>query len=198
MFEPLVERRRAGDGKIDLSQSNGDVGLELFLGNTLFLEIKLVEEALLVGGFGNVDKGHRSSWDVRDTQAGDCRYLVRVEQRRIPHDRRTPIVAEQDRPAITQLIDRGGDVGRQVADGVGGNLLRPGALPVAAHIKRRHRVSALRKITDLVTPRVPKLGKSMNAEDQGAAARDRHIQANRSVPQRDEVHGVLVEFSVPL
>jgi hypothetical protein len=107
-------------------------------------------------------------------------------------------VTEQDRPAITQLIDRGGDVGRQVADGVGGNLLRLGALPVAAHVKRRHRVSALRKITDLVTPRVPKLGKSMNAEDQGAAARDRHIQVNRSIPQRDEVHRVLEDSSLPL
>ncbi len=67
MFEPLIEGRRAGEGEIGLSQAGRDVGLKLRFGDALFLEIELIEKAVLVHGLGHFDKRHFSPRGVWNT-----------------------------------------------------------------------------------------------------------------------------------
>jgi hypothetical protein len=95
--------------------------------------------------------------------------------------------------AVPPPIDHGCDIRSQFANCISSNLARLGAAAVAAHVQRRHLVSMLRKMRDLMPPRVPQFRKTVDAEDQRAAAFDGYIEIDRPIPHGDKIHDTLLD-----
>src|SRR3954470_25182 len=70
--------------------------------------------------------------------------------------------------------------------------MRLRATAIAARVERRHFVSTLRKIRNLMSPRVPELGKSMNADYQGTFACGGDVEVYRSILHGNEIHDVIL------
>jgi hypothetical protein len=103
-------------------------------------------------------------------------------------------MAEQDCLALAKVINHGSDVAGNAAQSIVRDFMWTGALSVAAHIKRSHRVSACSEIFYLVTPRVPEFWKTVYAHDQWTVTGKGDIKFDGSVADADEIQKRLLNL----
>ena len=101
-----------------------------------------------------------------------------MEKRRVPDDRRAPIVADQNGLSLAEALDQARDVGAHLLDRIGLDRSRLVAAAIAAHIGRGHAITGLRKSRNLMTPGIPALGPAVHQHDQRSLSRKSHAQLN--------------------
>ena len=102
---------------------------------------------------------------------GDGAEPVGTGQRRVPHDRRAPVVPDEDRGFIG--LERIGDTDQIAGDGfqrVGGDVVRLVRPAIAAHVDRAGGETGGGDRAELVTPRIPALGKAVDEDHERAGA----------------------------
>src|SRR5207237_332410 len=121
------------------------------LGYALCLEVLPIEidDATFAQAF---ERPAAAAEGRRDTQAGDLGEHVRAEHRRMPSDRRAPIMTDNDRLSLAERRDQRDHVADIVEDAIGRNIRRRAAAAKAAHIWGHHMETGIRDGRDLVPP----------------------------------------------
>ena len=172
----LVLARRVARAEIeDAADRGARVALELGLGDARLLEIDPVVVGL-AGRFQRFERHREAAPAVRHAQARDRRKDVRPHQRRMPGDRRAPVMADDHGALLAERLDQRDHVADSVQDGVGGDVVRRAAAAEAAHVGRDRAEAGLGERDQLVAPRVPQLRPAMAHQHQRARAAFRHMQ----------------------
>ena len=143
------------------------VALELGFGNAGRLEIELVEESV-------VRLGHRrrrpglAARPERHAEPDHAAEAVRTQQRRVPGDRRAPIVPGDHRRLGTERVEQADHVADEMEERVLLDLLRRVGLPVAAHVRRHGMEAGFGEGAELVAPRIPAFRKAVAEHDERA------------------------------
>ena len=168
--QPVLPQRSVARVSVQhTAQESARVALQIRFGDTGRLEVQLIEHRIL--GLRHHRGGtHRRARPERHTERHHRPEAIRAEQRRVPCDRSTPVVAGNHRRRLAQRIEQSHHVAgkmkqRVLVDRIGG--IGPA---VAAHV-RRHRMEArLGQGTKLMTPGVPGFRKSMTQQNQRSGA----------------------------
>ena len=172
-----VVRCVAGGAEVHPLQRRTHVDGELRLDHAGLLERQHVEELVGVELIEQIDQRQRQRRRVGNAQAGDGAYPVGMADRRMPGDRRPPVVAGQDDRLVAQRTGHCGHVACQLPQRVPLDLGWGGAPAVAAHVHRRNRVAPLGEVGHLMPPRMGQLGPSVHAQDLGPSP----VTSTRSV-----------------
>jgi hypothetical protein len=87
-------------------------------------------------------------------------------------------VAHHSRAFSAERRDQAADVGAKVLERISLDAVGLVAAAIAAHIRRGYAIAGIGERRDLVTPRIPALGKAVDQNDQRASARHRHTKAD--------------------
>ncbi len=168
---PANQRPRsgvAGDREINRPQRFPNAGFKFGLSHAGLLEINHVPEIVAVKFLFGQRPGSPSR--VRHAHSDDCAHPRRMQKRRMPRDRRAPIVTER--------AGKPGDIVRQFDDVVGFNLRRPVAASITALVWRGHLEPGGDQRINLMPPQVPALREAVQENDQRAIAFDDGAQAD--------------------
>jgi hypothetical protein len=171
--EPRTLRCIAGKGMIDAAQAGPHVGFQFGFGDALFLEIEVIEETVLLDLTQHLSERHLAATGVGDAEPGDSRYLVRMQERRVPGDRRPPVMADDGGGVGAKGANDPGDITGEGGHVIGLDRVRLVGAAVAAHIDRGDPETGLGEGSDLMAPGVPTFRKTMGQNDQGPIAGDR-------------------------
>ncbi len=195
----LVAWDVTGERVQEASERAAKVEVELALRDARFLEVEDVQEAVTEAGAHRVGRLHRRRRTRRNAspvhaERGDGVEAVGPEQRRVPGHRRAPVVPD-DRSALDpERVEQPHEVTDQVELRVLGHLAGHVGLPVATLVGRDRMEAGLSQSDELMSPRVPALGKTV-AQDHGAAVVGPRLgdvhgdPVGRDVPVPDVVHG---------
>jgi hypothetical protein len=95
-----------------------------------------------------------------------------MQKRRMPGDRRAPIVADHDELFMAKRIRQSGDVVRQLDDVVGFDLSGTVTAAVAALVWRGDLEPRFNQRVNLMSPEIPALREAVQENDQRAFAFD--------------------------
>jgi hypothetical protein len=109
---------------------------------------------------------------VRHAHADDRAHALRMQESRMPGDRRAPVVANNDELFMTERIRQSDDVISQIDDVVGFNLRWTVAAAVATLIRRGDLEPGFNKRINLMSPEIPALREAVQENDQRAFAFD--------------------------
>ena len=154
------------------------VALELGLGHARLLEVELVERCV-VGLRHHGGRADGRARPERHAEADDAAEAVGTQQRRVPGDRRAPVVAGDHRRASrparrrrpTMSPTRCSSVYCSISSGAVG-------LAVAAHVGRHGVEAGLGQRAELVAPGVPGLREAVAEDDERALALLGHVHAD--------------------
>ena len=146
-------RRRIGEAAPAQHDSHrrGDIALELGLGDARRLEILPVEigDAVVPQGF---ERQAASAGRRRNAEAGDLGEDIGAEHRRVPGDRRAPVMADNDGLLFAERRHQRDHVADIVEDGVGVDIGRRAGPAEAAHVGGDDMEAGFRDGRDLVPP----------------------------------------------
>ena len=174
-----------------LAHRDGNIVLQLMLGNAGCLEIELIEEPIAEDLGRTRHRRRGTAFRGRHRQRGDGREHIRPHHRRRPGDRRPPVVPDDDRRLLPQSSDESNDVTNLVQERIAVDLGRSIGTAVAALIRRNYVIARGRQRGNLVTPRIPGLWKAVTKYDKRTATRlgNAHADAVRvHYPMRNPGH----------
>ena len=151
--DPAVERRVARQSEVDALQRGAHVGAERGLGHAGLGEVQHVEEAVGVDLIDQVEQRDRDRRHVRHAQPGDRSHPIGMADRGVPHDRRAPVVADEDDRPVVERGGHRGDVTGELLQRVALDLRRNRAAAVATHVDRGDPIPVRREVLDLVVLR---------------------------------------------
>ncbi len=132
-----------------------------------FLEMDDVHVAAVRGAQAH-DRVDRRARQERHVHADDAAHPLFMEQRHMPSDDATTIVAAEDGLLDAECVEQPGHVAGQMLDVVlihGGGPVRQA---VAALIWRQHTIAGIRQRRNLMTPRVSEFRKAVTEHDRDA------------------------------
>jgi hypothetical protein len=148
----VMNRRGVGDAAPEhFSHGQRDVTLEFRLGHTGRLEVLPIE-------IGDAAFAQAFQWPAAaaegwgHAEAGDLGEHVRAEHRRMPGDRRAPIMTDNDRLLLAERRDQRDHVADIVDDAVGVDLRRRSAAAKTAHVGGDDVETRRRDRRDLMPP----------------------------------------------
>ena len=154
LLDKLVRRRiREPASAQDDSHRRGDVALELGFGHSGWLEILPVEvgDAVFLQG---IERQTASAGRRRNAEAGDLGEDIRAEHRRVPGDRRAPIMADNDGLLFAERRHQRDHVADIVEEGIGADIGRRAGPAEPAHIGGDDTEAGLCDRRNLVPPGV--------------------------------------------
>src|SRR5258708_15201194 len=95
-----------------------------------------------------------------------------MQRRRIPYDRRAPVVTEQDRLPFSEMINQPEHVAAQGLQVMGFTRMRGIAAAVAAHFRNDDAITRVAHRADLMPPRIPGLRPAMDHQNRRPVALD--------------------------
>ena len=113
----------------------------------------------------------RAAPAVRHAHRDDRGKEIRPHQRRMPGNRRTPVVADDQRARLAERGHQRDHVADVMQDRVGGGIVRRGGLPEAAHVGRDGAKACVGERGKLMPPRIPELRPAVTHQHQRAVAR---------------------------
>ena len=151
------------------------IATEVRVGDAGLLEVEDVEERVAEHLAHDLDGWHRAAREERNAHAHDTGDAFRRQQRELPHDHRAPVVADEHRAFLADVVEEAEQVVREVLDVVVLDRVGTRRSAVPALIGCEHAVSGRRERGDLVAPRVRQLGEPVREHDR------------RSAPEIDDV-----------
>ena len=131
----------------------GDVALEFGFRHPGWLEILPVEigDAVFLQG---IERQTAPAGRRRNAEAGDLGENIRAEHRRVPGDRRPPIMADNDGLLFAKRRHQRNHVADIVKEGIGADIGRRAGPAEPAHIGGDDTEAGFRDRRDLMPPRV--------------------------------------------
>jgi hypothetical protein len=112
----------------------------------------------------------------RNAQADDPGHALGCDLGQRPHDERAPVVPDEHRAFLAQVVEQAQQVVGEVVDVVGVDRLGTARPPVATLVERHGPVPLARQGGDLVPPRVRQVGEAVGQHDGEALARLEDVQ----------------------
>lgn len=158
---------RAGlsrSGEEDFPQRLSNVPLQFCLGDAGFLEVEYVELCLI--GLRE-DAGWRHGWlgHHRNADRDHAAEAVGPHLRRLPRDRRAPVVADDEGGLCAEGVQERDHIPDKVKQGVFVDRRGAFRMPISAHVRRHRTKSGLGQRRDLMTPGVGRFRKAVAEED---------------------------------
>ena len=152
-----------------------DIALELGLGDAGRLKILPVEvgDPALAQGVERPVTAAKGRGNAEPRDPGED---VRTEHGRVPGDRRAPIMADDDGLFLAKRRHEGDHVADGVEDGVGADVTRRAALPIAAHVGRHDMETGVGQGRDLVPPGIGQFGPAVAEQHKWTFALFAHEQ----------------------
>lgn len=144
------------------------IGLDFGLGSARLLEVLDVELLVTTHRSHRRQRPYGRRWSERDRQPSDNGEHVRSHHRRVPGDGRAPVVTDDRRCLGTEGRHETDVVGNQANHAIVVDRQRLRRAAVAAHVDGHGAVPGRGERGDLVSPRVPRLGKAMDEQHQRA------------------------------
>ena len=105
-----------------------------------------------------IEPRHFAAREVRQAERHDLVDPLRVQQREAPHDKRSPVVTDESRALVTEVVEQGSKVTRQVLDIVIDDIDWSGRVAEPPLVRSDHMVAGSDESRDLIAPGVREIG----------------------------------------